>query len=323
MSTITTILGTDTITSSRTVLNANMAALNTDKIETSVIDTDTALAANSDSKIPSQKAVKAYIDALGGLTNLVPTASILPYGGSSAPANFLLCDGTAVSRSTYATLFAITSTTYGVGNGSTTFNLPDLRARLPLGAGAGTWTTTFLNTDANTGTEVITVPSNNSLFDGTVVRLTTTGTLPTGLSLATDYYVIRLSATTIKLASSLANAIAATPVPINLTAQGSGTNTITVTLTTRALGDKGGEELRSSSVAEQASHTHGLSDGAGGYLYNDTLANNSGGSNKPVIMSTSTNNFSAATQAYVETIGGNTPHNLMNPFVVVNYIIKT
>ena len=63
MSTLTTINGTDTITSSRTVINTNLSNLNTDKIETSVLDTDTALTANSDAKIPTQKAVKAYVDA--------------------------------------------------------------------------------------------------------------------------------------------------------------------------------------------------------------------------------------------------------------------
>lgn len=63
----------------------------------------------------------------------VPTGAILPYGGATAPTGYLLCDGTAVSRSTYAALFAILSTAYGVGNGSTTFNLPDLRQRFPLG----------------------------------------------------------------------------------------------------------------------------------------------------------------------------------------------
>jgi hypothetical protein len=72
MSTLTTILGGDTITSSRTVINTNFSNLNTDKIETSVIDTDTALAANSDAKIPSQKAVKAYVDA-GGQANASTT----------------------------------------------------------------------------------------------------------------------------------------------------------------------------------------------------------------------------------------------------------
>lgn len=63
MSTLTTIQSTDLITSSRANINDNFAALNTDKIETSVLDTDTTLAANSDSKVATQKAVKAYVDA--------------------------------------------------------------------------------------------------------------------------------------------------------------------------------------------------------------------------------------------------------------------
>lgn len=64
MATITTINSGDNISSSRADINTNFTNLNTDKIETSVIDTDTALAANSDSKLPSQKAVKAYVDAI-------------------------------------------------------------------------------------------------------------------------------------------------------------------------------------------------------------------------------------------------------------------
>jgi len=63
MSSITTINSTDLITNSRADINTNFSNLNTDKIETSVLDTDTTLAANSDSKIPSQKAIKAYVDA--------------------------------------------------------------------------------------------------------------------------------------------------------------------------------------------------------------------------------------------------------------------
>ena len=68
MSLITTIAAGDNISTSRTDINTNFANLNTDKIETSYIDTDTALAANSDVKIPSQKAIKAYVDA-GGAAN--------------------------------------------------------------------------------------------------------------------------------------------------------------------------------------------------------------------------------------------------------------
>ena len=57
------------------------------------------------------------------------------FAGSTAPSGWLLCNGAAVSRTTYAALFAVIGTTYGSGDGSTTFNLPDLRDRMPIGAG--------------------------------------------------------------------------------------------------------------------------------------------------------------------------------------------
>lgn len=69
--------------------------------------------------------------------SLVPSGMISAYGGSAAPTGWLLCDGSAVSRTTYAGLFAIISTTYGPGDSSTTFNLPDMRGRVPVGAGTG------------------------------------------------------------------------------------------------------------------------------------------------------------------------------------------
>lgn len=64
---------------------------------------------------------------------LLPAGVQLPYGGTSAPAGFLLCDGSAVSRTTYADLFTAISTAYGIGDGSTTFNLPDKRGRGSFG----------------------------------------------------------------------------------------------------------------------------------------------------------------------------------------------
>jgi microcystin-dependent protein len=82
----------------------------------------------------------AQLPAVDGslLTNLpsstaVPTGTVLPYAGSSAPTSYLFCDGSNVSRTTYATLFGIVSTVYGVGDGSTTFTLPDLRGRFVAG----------------------------------------------------------------------------------------------------------------------------------------------------------------------------------------------
>ena len=71
-----------------------------------------------------------------------PPGGIMAYGGASAPSGWFICDGSAVSRTTYADLFAVIGTTYGAGDGSTTFNLPDLQQRFPLGkAVAGTGNT--------------------------------------------------------------------------------------------------------------------------------------------------------------------------------------
>ena len=69
------------------------------------------------------------VNASGG----VPVGVVNPFAGSTAPTDWLLCFGQAVSRTTYASLFALVSTTYGVGDGSTTFNLPDLRGRTVAG----------------------------------------------------------------------------------------------------------------------------------------------------------------------------------------------
>ena len=64
---------------------------------------------------------------------LIPTGTIVPWSDSSAPSGFLECNGSAVSRSTYATLFAIIGVTYGSGDGSTTFNVPDFQDNVPVG----------------------------------------------------------------------------------------------------------------------------------------------------------------------------------------------
>lgn len=67
----------------------------------------------------------------------VPVGVMEAFAGSSAPTGWLLCDGTAVSRTTYSNLYSVIGTTYGVGDGSTTFGLPDMRGRVPMGAGTG------------------------------------------------------------------------------------------------------------------------------------------------------------------------------------------
>jgi len=311
MSTITTINAGDLITNSRADINNNFSALNTDKMETSVLDTDTTLASNSDAKVATQKAVKAYVESFTGQTFLVPTGAILPYGATSAPTNFLLCNGTPVSRTTYANLFAVISTNYGVGNGTTTFNLPNLQGRFPLGysASAPTKVLIFASRSGN----VVTITgvdshANNELQTGQAIYYDTTGSVITGLIDATTYYVVRVTATTFSLATTVANANAGTV--IALSSDGSGTQTFTITYTARPLAQNGGEEIHALTDSEMPSHTHTLNGADGSGVGTFTTMDGSGAPSQEY---SGINNLA----------GSDTPHNIMPLFTVVNYIIKT
>lgn len=88
------------------------------------------------------RSILRRIVALENRRTILPTAALPPAGavsqfaGAVAPDGWLLCDGSAVSRTTYARLFAVIGTTYGAGNGTTTFNLPNLKGRVPVGRDA-------------------------------------------------------------------------------------------------------------------------------------------------------------------------------------------
>jgi len=63
----------------------------------------------------------------------VPIGTVVPYAGSTVPTGWLMADGSAISRTTYSALFTAIGTTYGAGDGSTTFNLPSLKGRVSVG----------------------------------------------------------------------------------------------------------------------------------------------------------------------------------------------
>ncbi|KAG2487953.1 hypothetical protein HYH03_013532 [Edaphochlamys debaryana] len=87
--------------------------------------------------LQNQNARQASTIAFISRYRSVPMGALLQWGGSYPPPGYLLADGSAVSRSTYGGLYFMFGTTYGVGDGSTTFNLPDLRGRVPVGTGGG------------------------------------------------------------------------------------------------------------------------------------------------------------------------------------------
>ncbi|HRF69837.1 MAG TPA: tail fiber protein [Candidatus Pelethenecus sp.] len=238
-----------------------------------------------------------------------PIGLVSPYVGSAAPSGWLLCDGSAVSRTTYADLFAVISTTYGTGDGSTTFNLPDLRSRLPVGAGTGAKVATFSSRSGNVITVTgLTNANNNEFQTGQAVLYDTTSGAIGGLTDNTTYYVVRVSNTTFSLATTRENAIGGTV--ITLSSDGSGTQTFTLTLTTRTRGDTGGEESHSLITAEIPSHVH---------MQNYFTT----GSGSLLQVAGGTPNATPADYTNTDATGGSTAHSVMNPFVVFNYIVKT
>ena len=84
---------------------------------------------------PTDSTYWSQIHTYTDLPDPIPTGVILTFGGSTVPEGFLLCNGAAISRTTYAKLFAAIGTLYGAGDGATTFNLPDMRDRFAEGAG--------------------------------------------------------------------------------------------------------------------------------------------------------------------------------------------
>jgi hypothetical protein len=94
--------------------------------------------ANSTVVAPTDSTYWSRIPTYTDLPDPIPTGVILTFGGSTVPEGFLLCNGAAISRTTYAKLFAAIGTLYGAGDGATTFNLPDMRDKFAEGSGTYT-----------------------------------------------------------------------------------------------------------------------------------------------------------------------------------------
>ena len=149
--------------------------------------------------------------------SLFPTGVITMWSTNTAPTGYVLCDGSAISRTTYASLYAVIGTTYGSGDGSTTFNLPNLKGRIPVGRDAA-----------------------QTEFD--------------------------------------------------------------------VLGETGGEKTHLLTIAEMPSHTH---------TYTRDTDTSTGAQTV-----SSTNKIQQDSSATTDSTGGDTTHNNLQPYIVLNYIIK-
>lgn len=305
-SAIVTLPAVNTVTAgnSRKFRNASGADVYLQRSSTDTIDGATTY------RIPSFSTIEIESDGTSLWMVTIPPYYVVGQtitGGMTVPVGFLPRDGSAVSRTTYAGLFAVIGSNFGDGDGSTTFNVPDQRGRSVIGSGTGTLAETVASGDVNTTNETWDVASNvDTWITGMKVQVSTDDTLPGGLSASTDYWIIRDSATTIQFATTLSNAIDGTA--INLTSSGVGNHTVTHTLNARTLGKKMGEETHGNTAAEIAHHNHGAggdSSTAGTTFF--TL----GGTG---LVRTLVTNMST---------GGNGAHNNMPPGIVEHTYIKT
>ena len=121
-------------TSNEVVTPANLNQLGVPTVS-NIVTADLA-----DSSVTTVKIANGAVtqEKLNNSVTLVPTGAVMPFAMNSAPSGWLAANGAAVSRATFSTLFVAIGTTYGTGDGSTTFNLPDLRGYFVRGAGTNT-----------------------------------------------------------------------------------------------------------------------------------------------------------------------------------------
>jgi microcystin-dependent protein len=111
--------------------NSGAGVITIDPNLTETVDGSATLAVNAGESVVLYCNGTAWLTV--GKSSGVPSGTISAYGGSSTPSGWLLCDGSAVSRTTYASLFTAIGTVHGTGDGSSTFNIPDMRGRVPAG----------------------------------------------------------------------------------------------------------------------------------------------------------------------------------------------
>jgi len=223
---------------------------------------------------------------LQDIVNRSEVGAIKPWTKATAPDGYLLCDGAAVSRSTFADLFAVISTTYGSGDGSTTFNVPQLQGKMPQGFDGNTYN---LAGTGGANTVTVSVTDNKAATSTSTQSVTVTGNID------------NTSLTTAQLASH------GHPV---LTQSGAGNPDMAGFVTSgffRSMGGRGqssgfnitasmtGSNIQQTNAGSGTGHNHGHN--LSGTLTGNITTNLSGS-----VTASGTNSFS--------------------PFVVVNYIIK-
>lgn len=277
----------------------------------------------------------------GGSGVSYSTGMMMMFAGATAPSGWLICDGTAVSRTTYSVLFGVIGTAYGTGDGSTTFNLPDLSRRIPMGKGASD---TLGGSDgvayaSRAVTHSHSVPAHyHGMGTGADLNITSSGGTTTGIESAnhshsgtTGYYNSGNGANT--GTESVWHQHAGTT-------DAGGSHTHTIPGTTASTQNASGEFYRSSAGTADYSlgggaHTHTMTTGNQSVLHTHPVADHthpfSSGTQSANHTHTAPNHTHAAANIagsiglVTGGVNGNaamTSGSVTQPYVFVNHIIK-
>ena len=247
-----------------------------------------------------------------------PAGSMNAFAGSTAPSGWLLSYGQAVSRTTYAALFAVIGTAYGAGDGSTTFNLPDMRGRGAAGkddmggAAAGVLNVTLTGTKASTSTGVITGLSSTA-----------------GLAVSMKAFGTGIGANAV-----ISSIDSATQVTLSVNSTSTGSTSIRFGIVDAAtLGAIGGAQTHALTTPQMPAHSHtGVTASAGAHTHtNAPTLGDTGSGGAQSAMAAGTNNTTNTTSSAgahshtltIDTAGGGAAHPIMQPTIVLNWIIKT
>lgn len=273
-----------------------------DKVDNAKIDSTAAidvnkLAAGSDGQLLKTVGTTPTWSTVSDV-DPIPTGTIMPYASTSAPGGYLLCDGSAVSRSTYDALFALIGEHFGAGNGTTTFNVPNLKGKVPVGIDTGQ---TEFDTRGETGGA-----KTHALVTGELASHShSTGTYTTNAGTAHSHGIGTYAAAN---ESSHTHPDGTLETTIDLEYKDNfttGGTTIGVVDIENATGASGGSLV---SAASDVTNSTGA-----GTAHTHTLSGTSGSE------SSHTHSISGTSGA----AGSGTAHNNLQPYIALHYIIKT
>ena len=220
---------------------------------------------------------------LQDIVNRSEVGAIKPWTKTTAPDGYLLCNGAAVSRTTYADLFAVVSTTYGAGDGSTTFNVPQLQGKMPQGYDGNTYN---LAGTGGANTVTVSVTNNQAATNATNQSVTITGAIS------------NTSLTTAQLASH-SHPMAKNPEGPQSGGEGKGIMS----------------NVRNSPRNAQSGYEAAMTNTT---PYMENAGSGTGHNHSHTLSGTLTGNITTSLTGTVTAAGTNS----FSPFVVVNYIIK-